>query len=650
MNSIATSNRRQSRSWGAPSSTLAGLLFAVLLSTPPDLKADWVNLTGAETAQNIAEIYILDDHVKLVLEVAVDAVEKFEGLVPDDWIKDGSVTSNWLRQRPPGLPVAARSRQFSQEIFRFVTESGEALEARFEVVEPRLRKDRQSSFAGVINPFTRQRLRGPPQDRRVVYAEVVYPFKERPRELTMSPPLDDKKRPVVTVGFIAYHKSVPVIDFRYLSGQCRIELEWADPWNSKFDDPNLWRHHKSALMSFLYIEPFEVRHEILTRVKDLESWMDLGLRGDQYIEIDELDPLKRRIGEFLRTKNPVLLDGTPTEPVLDRANYVKVGLTGIQVLEVPERLEISTAIVGLVLAHITADIPQEVKVEWELFTDQIQRVPATSIDPAGPLPAMITPDNPVHTWTNRLKNYRAPTVEHVAVDKRLTTIELPIGSALCLLALVPVAWQILTRRKTARSTRAPITALVFLVGGALTLYPFARVTIAKPASLAPGLSEDDAKEILQSLLKNIYRAFDFREEEDVYDKLALTVDGDLLSDIYLKSRKSLEVEKAGGAQARVKEIEILEAKMESRTNDALSYTIKGKWTALGTVGHWGHVHVRKNSYSALVTIAGVEGSWKIAGMEILDEARIDPTASGATPRSMASSQDSDKSAKAERNR
>ena len=46
------------------------------------------------------------------------------------------------------------------------------------------------------------------------------------------------------------------------------------------------------MMSFLYVEPYEVRHEVLTRVVDMARWMDLGLRGDQYIEVDELEPLE----------------------------------------------------------------------------------------------------------------------------------------------------------------------------------------------------------------------------------------------------------------------------------------------------------------------------------------------------------------------
>ncbi|MGB5178287.1 MAG: hypothetical protein WBP44_06120, partial [Gammaproteobacteria bacterium] len=65
--------------------TLSGVMpAALLLSTailfPLETRADWINLTGAETATNIAEIYVLDDRVKLVLEIYVGDLEKFEEL------------------------------------------------------------------------------------------------------------------------------------------------------------------------------------------------------------------------------------------------------------------------------------------------------------------------------------------------------------------------------------------------------------------------------------------------------------------------------------------------------------------------------------------------------------------------------------------
>jgi hypothetical protein len=64
-----------------------GLLIIAAL-TPWTAKADWLNLTGAETAPNIAEIYVQDDSVRLVLEVYVGDLDSFSALVPDEWLRD----------------------------------------------------------------------------------------------------------------------------------------------------------------------------------------------------------------------------------------------------------------------------------------------------------------------------------------------------------------------------------------------------------------------------------------------------------------------------------------------------------------------------------------------------------------------------------
>lgn len=590
------------------------VFLALLLQTVPAM-ADWINLSGAETSPNIAEIYVLDDRVKLVLEIYVGDLEVFEELIPDDWVKEGA---------PERPPLDERMRRFANDRFQFITETGENLPARLELVEPRMRVDRQSPFAGMTNPITRQRVPEAPADKRVLYAEISYLFDGQPKELTIQPPTDEDGRPQVSIGFILYHKAVPVIDFRYLGAPARLMLDWEDPWYSKFDNPNLKRHHKSALMSFLYVEPYEVRHEILTRVRDLETWMDLGLRGDRYIELDELEPLKERIGDFLLTKNPVLVDGQPLKPILDRANYVKVSLTGIQLLEKPERLEISTAIVGVIITYLTDGMPQEVSVDWELFTDQVQRVPATATDPAGPLPTFLMPGDSLHTWTNYLKNFELPTVRDVEVAGSLGELRVPLVSLICLLLIIPVAWWLFRRRINSESVAVPLTAGLALIIVGIAAMPLAQVTVSRPGLMAGDLEPDKAKELLQVLLKNVYRAFDFREEGDVYDKLAVSVEGDLLADIYLQNRQSFSIQKAGGAQAKIKEVEIESATAERRDDGALAYDIRGRWAAQGTVGHWGHVHTRRNVYDAIVTVEAVDDRWKITGLDVLEEKRVGP--------------------------
>ena len=595
------------------------LLFPLIVwlaaAAPGSATADWINLTGAETAPNIAEIHLLDDRVKLNLEIYVGDLRTFEELVPDDLLKDAS-------GRPS--PVD-RIRRFAEERFQFVTDAGQKLPARIDLVEPRMRVDRKSPFAGMINPATRQRVPEGPADKRVLYAEISYPFADRPAALTIVPPLDEQGRARVTMGFIAYHKAVPITDFRYLGTPARLTLDWDDPWYTKFDNPNLKRHHKSALMSFLYVEPYEVRHEILTRVRDLEEWMDLGLRGDRYIEVDELEPLKQRIGEFLLTRNPVLVDGQALKPILDRTNYVKVSLTGIQLVEKPERLEIATAIIGVIISYITEGMPGEVTVDWELFTDQIVRVPATATDPAGPLPTVLTPDYNVHSWKNFLKNYKVPTVESVAVAGSLGTFRVPWATIVCLVLALPVAWWLFGRRRQGRSIAVPVGVLAMLVMGGAVSYPLVGVSVLRPAAIAGSLQPDQARELLRVLLKNVYRAFDFREEEDVYERLVISVSGDLLADIYLQNRRSFSIQKAGGAQAKIDSVDIQEAVAERLDDRPLGYAIRGRWAAQGSVGHWGHIHSRRNQYDAVVTVEAVDGAWKITDLEVLGEQRVDPT-------------------------
>ncbi len=592
---------------------LGFIIFAMIFHVS-SVRADWINFSGAENALNIAEIYINDDHVQVNLEVYVRDLEVFEELMADDFF------SKPVSGRPP---VAERLQNFSERTFQIKNDKGDNLHARLDLVEPRMRKERPSPFAGMINPYTRQRIPGSPEDRRVLYAELVYPFKGIPKSLTIIPPVDDRGMSRASIGFITYHKGVLINDFRYLSEVSTLSLDWEDPWYSSFDKKALKRWQKGSVMSFLYIEPYEVRHEILARVKDLEAWIDLGLQGDEFIETDENEPLKKRVSEFFLKRDKVLIDGKQLRPILDRTAFIKYAMTGSQFLEQPERLLINTAMVGVIITYITDGIPQEVTSEWDLWSDRIQKVPTNAIDPAGPFPSYITPDDNVHVWNNFLKQYKIPTVENVTVAGFVTSFSLPVGSILCLVVLLPLVWQIRNRRKSEKPIRLHSSMIILLIAGSLILYPYLQVSIAKPGNIASNITNDEATAMLHSLLKNVYRSFDFREEEDVYDKLAISASGDILSDIYLQNRKSFRVKRAGGAVAKVKEVEVTDVAVGNNPNSSRALDLRSSWTAMGTVGHWGHLHTRKNQYEAIVTVEPVDSSWKITGLQLLEEKRID---------------------------
>ncbi len=516
-------------------------IFSVIFFATCPAKADWINLSGAQSAANIAEIYVEEDHVRLVLEVYVNDIDKFIDLLPDEWLQQSKV-------KPP--PMQERMRRFSTDGFQVIIGDQQRLMAEMKLVEPRLRKDRPNPFAGAINPYTRQPIPGPPEDKRVLYVELVYPFKTKPREITIVPPLEPGGKSAASIGFIAYHKGVPIVDYRYLSEPAKLNLDWQDPWYSRFENKAFQRWQQSGVMTFLYIEPFEVRHETLVRVKDMAAWIDLGLRGEEYIETDEFEPLKKRIGDFLLQHSNVLIDGQSLRPILDRTSFVKYTMTRTFFIDQPERMPLNTAMVGVIVTYLTKEIPQKVTVNWDLFSDKIQKVPTNAVDPAGPFPSYVTPEDNLFVWNNFLKTYQMPTVAAVTVDDTLTRIKLPLASLLCLVFLIPVGLQIRRQRKKSGKIGFAVGLLVILIAGSILLYPFLKISIARPTVLAPEISDKKAVAVLESLLQNIYRSFDFREEEDVYDRLATSVSGDLLTDIYLQNRKSLVVTQAGGAQAQ----------------------------------------------------------------------------------------------------
>jgi hypothetical protein len=191
----------------------------------------------------------------------------------------------------------------------------------------------------------------------------------------------------------------------------------------------------------------------------------------------------------------------------------------------------------------------------------------------------------------------------------------------------PAAW--IAHQKSSQNGQSIVPYIgmaVVLIAASILLYPFLKLSVAKPSSLAPKMTDENAVMVLDSLLKNIYRSFDFREEKDVYDRLATSVSGDLLSEIYLQNRKSMVVIQAGGARARVKEVEILEIDVSQLDDRPLGLLFKAKWTAMGTVGHWGHIHTRKNQYEASIGVEPVAGTWKIIALELIEEKRVDPYA------------------------
>lgn len=585
---------------------IRGVLIAVslILIMHMPAYADWMNLTGAETAANIAEIIVLDDRVTVRLEIYVGDFEPFVDLIPDQLWKDGGV------DRPP---EHERLANFSKNVLSIRGPDGVPLPAELKLAEPRLRVDRQSPFAGMINPQTRQQVPEAPADKRVLFAELDYRFNGRPSALTISPPTDANGITFVTIGFIAYHKDVPIIDFRYLSTDATLHLDWNDPWYSRFDNPNLKRHHKSALMSFLYIEPREIRHEVLIRVRDLQDWTDLGLDDDAAIDAAEQIAAKERARDFFEARNLLHIEGEARKPTSSRAEFLDISVKGLRIIEEEKPLELSTAIVGVILSYPVEQLPQNVRVDWELFNERNARIPTTAIDPAGPLATFVDVENPTIEWQNFLRTYVDPKVASVTIDAGYT-FTAPVASLLLLLgAVIAAALAMRSRRGTRLAFSG--TSLLCIVGAVL-LIRSNLIEIHNPLAGPP--DETLSAEIIKAVLDNVHTAYLEKVNLKLTKSLGIIVSEEGASDVKAELDRALAIKVAGGGMARVIAIEDLVVTDIAAIDGHAGFRSLAQWTALASAGHWGHSHLRRIRFRALMELAEIDGAWKLIGMTVVD--------------------------------
>ena len=64
------------------------------------------------------------------------------------------------------------------------------------------------------------------------------------------------------------------------------------------------------------------------------------------------------------------------------------------------------------------------------------------------------------------------------------------------------------------------------------------------------------------------------------------------------------------------------AEFESESGKNGGFVATATWVVRGSVGHWGHLHERTNGYRAKLDVRPVDGAWKIAGLELLQEERL----------------------------
>jgi hypothetical protein len=417
-----------------------------------------------------------------------------------------------------------------------------------------------------------------------------------------------------------------------------IRLDWARPpleqdasedewqqWHERQNEETLGISSYSSVYSFLYIDDYEVRHEILIPLVTLDESLRIARADDAFLEVEEQDAVRDRIEAFFTTGNPVEIDGVQVKPVVKRLDFYGLDFKDLARRAERGRVSMASGRVGIILSYGTKGPPTTAKITWDRFNRFIWSVNMIVYAYDETIALMLSRIGMENTyqWSNPGRS-PAPGLQRVDVSLPPRPIlSLPVISLFCL-ALLPVAVIVLIRRRAAKRTILPATGLLLLFG--VAGWPIWRWEVPNPLVPPPQISDEQAEAIFAALHKNIYRAFDYHDESHVYDALANSVDGSLLRELYLKIRHGLEMREQSGAVSRVREVKLVEGGKESldgqQRKDERSFGFHCRWTVAGTVEHWGHVHARTNEYEARFIVEPREGAWKITEMEVLGEKRV----------------------------
>ncbi len=221
----------------------------------------------------------------------------------------------------------------------------------------------------------------------------------------------------------------------------------------------------------------------------------------------------------------------------------------------------------------------------------------------------------------RLAGYRASAFREMSVGAT-GGVKIPVLTAILLAIALIIT--IIALRKGTSTLRAPRFALAWtllLILGLIAV-PYGTHALSGGAATAAALSEEEARELIAGLLANTYRAVNLKGEEEIYDRLSMSVDGDLVEKLYLESRKRSAIPSQADAEAKLIDVQVTEILKRGPATDGAGYSFTTQWQVAGTIRHWAHKHNRLNRYSGVLTIRAVDKVWKLYEIELLDETRL----------------------------
>ena len=569
------------------------------------------SLVGHPISLSTAVADIYPDHLQVELRILVEDLVLYHQLKAD-----GEQTVS----REDLMTASELHRSFLKQYFRVFLKDGEPLPGEItevdlsEIPETGVRLDQVMEVG--------------------VYYYFHLPMEQQPDYLTFTQQFGGSDAPVPSVMDLILLQKGARLDFPVQIGPRSphsIALDWENPPRN---DRTYWKERRewmkqrreallgvtsySATYAYLYLEPREIRFEILVPLLTLETWLPLQREEADYLSVAEQDAMEKALPGFLQEVCHTHIDGMEITAQLDRLDFFTLDIRDFAKKQERKKVGVANARVGMILSFPTKGNFQSASLEWSFFNEVTPLLNTMTYVFDQPGERFFFTDNE-RTW-----QWQSP--KHASGPQVSSWLSLPPVPSM---PTIPLSLLFLLASFSggafALKRNWKIAVPLLVLGGWFGWWNpvWQQMVIPHPTKEAPLPTPPEQNKIAEVLLRNIYRSFDYLQDADVYSALSRSADGDYLEKLYLQIKKGLILTEQGGAHSRVRNVQWLESEPTSHLMRAQSFSLSVKWEITGTVEHWGHIHTRRNAYRAELEVKAVDDEWKLVDLEVLDEDQVE---------------------------
>ena len=390
--------------------------------------------------------------------------------------------------------------------------------------------------------------------------------------------------------------------------------DW-EAWFADQREKNLGIESYSSLYSFIYITKRDVRQEVLIPIASLATFIDIESRDNRFLEIDEQDALLPKIKALFSAANPVNVDQQAAKPTFDRIDFYGLDIRDFAMQSQRRKISIANGRVGIIMSYVSGEAPSSVSMTWDLFNEVIRTVDGVVLEFEKVSSRQFSKFIPNNTFVWSRDEPQAESIPTVPAEFDLPWKSFPwLSAILFLVAIFAFAFARLSNNRESGYIIAGV-----LTTAAVVLIPLVKADVYTPWDRPLQIADGQANKIFHSLHGNLFKAFDYADESNIYDGLAKSIDGPLLSKLYLDLNDSLRIKEQGGAVAIITDVELLEGSLLSDAGDfppdEPGFVYRCKWNLVGNIEHWGHIHERTNTYDANFAVQAIDNQWKITEMQ-----------------------------------